>query len=95
MLRCALVLAILFVALDGAADSLNSGHLHAADIVEHLDAAHVDDDHCERCCHGHVSWMITFASLHLQSQPSDDTHTRWVASLTNTAQAPPTPPPNS
>jgi len=97
-----MLISLLFVSIEGAADMSKTGHAHSDHSSEQaeLDALDKpvpdqDEDHCDRCCHGHTSGI----SCNLSGAPLsalDDTHRRGLQPfIKNYAQAPPTPPPNA
>ena len=52
-------------------------------------------DHCERCCHGHLSALATQVTLPL-SPPNLPDHGQWPGvPVLDFSHAPPTPPPNA
>lgn len=100
-----IVLSMLFLSVEGALDRAANGHAHQSDDASHLAQTDVadldsswdasDEDHCERCCHGHVPGGLAFnATTGIPPLVSDHqiTNSPEVQSL---AQAPPTPPPNA
>ena len=100
------MISVLFMSVDGAADSVTRGHAHgdaakhSAALLEPAEADHTSDtdpdtDHCERCCHGHSAGIsATVASATTPFMRSDHGAGR-SAFVRNFAQAPPTPPPNA
>jgi hypothetical protein len=96
------MISVLFMSVDGAADTVINGHAHADSGALQVDdgtsaslTTDTDDDHCERCCHGHsasitAQMTVTKAQFVVCSHPLS----RSVL-LRNFAQAPPTPPPNA
>ncbi len=103
---CILVMiSVLVMSVDGAADSVTKGHAHGGDAAHLLDGsddhqtssseAEADVDHCERCCHGHTaSVTATVAAAITPYSKSEHARSRFVY-VRNFAQAPPTPPPNA
>ena len=101
---CILVMvSVLMMSVDGAADSVTKGHAHGGDAAHVLDggdakttsSSEADGDHCERCCHGHTASVT--ASVTAATTPySKSQHALGrSANLRSFAQAPPTPPPNA
>ncbi len=100
----AIMISMLFMSVDGAADLVNQGHPHgdsAVHQVSNLDAtekaqtADSEGDHCERCCHGHTASMTTqIVSMNTAPMNSDSRIAR-SPHVRNFAQAPPTPPPTA
>ncbi len=101
------MLAVLFMSVEGAADVASEGHPHSDNLAHQLDAdlpespdtnSNTDpdrsDDHCEHCCHGHV--VSITVQLHTPTLTGATDHQRGGAPhVVNHAQAPPTPPPNA
>jgi hypothetical protein len=99
-----IILSMLFLSLDGAIDIASEGHPHE-DAAEPVDADAVaaaepgedtdtEHNHCEHCCHGHVSSIV----VQLPSMPFHATATGFsppVAFSFRHSKAPPTPPPNA
>lgn len=103
---CILVMvSVLFMSVEGAADSVIEGHAHgdgashSSDTLEPADLDPASDpepdaEHCEQCCHGHtVSVMATGAPSATSFIVSD--HAAGARAPAHSfVQAPPTPPPN-
>lgn len=101
------MLSVLFMSVEGAADVASEGHPHSDDLAHQLDAdmpvspdtnsdtdSDRDADHCEHCCHGHVV-SITVQLLAPTLLGVTDHQRRGAPHVVNHAQAPPTPPPNA
>lgn len=97
------MISVLFMSVDGAADSVTEGHAHgdgAIHVADNLESnppidTEPDDDHCERCCHGHsTSISVTVAEVTAPFVAVDQ-RTGRSGYVRNFAQAPPTPPPNA
>ncbi len=104
-----IIVSVLFMGMEGAADMLFDGLPHADEAASHEDefghslAAHDDetfsgdlsDEHCKHCCHGHSAGVTgEFASISTPFVPSD-VDIGCSTPVHNYAQAPPTPPPNA
>ncbi len=101
------MLTLLFASIEGAADTLADGHAHAGNAVHQLlsdDAPLPLDsntdftpqtDHCEHCCHGHVSSITTQIVLTMAPLMANDHQVAQSAHVPNFAKAPPTPPPDA
>ena len=97
------MISVLFMSVDGAADSVTEGHAHgdgAIHVTDNLASdppsdTDPDSDHCEQCCHGHsASMSATLASVTTPFVTADQRTSR-SAYVRNFAQAPPTPPSNA
>jgi hypothetical protein len=97
------MISVLFMSVDGAADSVIKGHAHgdgATHVADNIESnppgdTEPDSDHCERCCHGHsASISVTVAEVTAPFVTADQ-HTGRSGYVRNFAQAPPTPPPNA
>ena len=101
---CILVMvSMLVMSVDGAADSVTTGHAHGGDAAHSLhdsdtnttSSSEADGDHCERCCHGHTASVTASVAAAITSySKSEHARSRFVH-VRNFAQAPPTPPPNA
>lgn len=95
------ILSVLFLSVDGAADTVTKGHAHGDGAAYQLSEDPPDSgteefsDHCERCCHGHSTNMTLQAGSEATSLIERDHIARYVAHVRNFLQAPPTPPPNA
>ena len=96
----ALVLGILFLSLESSAD-IGDQHPHGDTSIHAIDghegAAGGDDQakspHCQHCCHAHTIGLATeidLAANHLANKMKLPRSLQ----VTNSPQAPPTPPPN-
>jgi len=104
---CSLViLSVLFMSADGAADIAIKGHPHgdgAAYQLDDSDSTASDSlsqtdshgDHCEHCCHGHSASMAAQLASITTPLIGCDHLARRAPHVSNFAQAPPTPPPNA
>jgi len=104
---CLLVMiSVLFMSVDGAADVATSGHPHGGDpghlIDEHSvvspnanSESEIDIDHCEHCCHGHTSSITGRVTIVVPMLIASDQRVGRTPHVYNIAQAPPTPPPNA
>lgn len=104
-----LLISLLLTSIDGAIDIAKVGHPHddaatrQADVSDAfagtVDTSKDDDgtrttDHCEHCCHGHISVVMPNATPSHSGCGSVDQGPYTDAAILNFAQAPPTPPPN-
>ena len=100
------MISVLFMSVDGAADVATTGHPHGGDpehfIDEHtitsLDAtseSELDIDHCDHCCHGHTPSITGQVTTALPTLILSDQRIGIAPHVRNFAQAPPTPPPNA
>jgi hypothetical protein len=97
-----LLISMLFVSIEGAADMGKSGHVHDEHANFHADpegsgsdVADIDADHCDHCCHGHLAGISPAANSNQCQILTDNDHPRRSSFVKNYAQAPPTPPPNA
>ncbi len=100
------MLSVLFMSLDAAADTVIEGHPHSDDPTHQIDKlktssvdapanTDLNTDHCEHCCHGHCANIIDqFAPTIPPTNARDPINGR-VRGIRNLAQAPPTPPPTT
>ncbi len=99
------MISVLFMSLDGAADIESTGHphgddggqLYAAQTVSSVDTASASDfdvQHCEHCCHGHTFSIVGQIAAILPSLIDTDQQAAVAPQIRHSAHAPPTPPPN-
>ena len=102
----ATIISVLFMSADGAADLGIQGHPHGDGAAQHVsdpDAQEPDestkptakDDHCERCCHGHSSTILTPTVSFSIAASGSESRTAGSPHIHNFASAPPTPPPTT
>jgi len=95
------VFSLLFMGIEGAIDSAAGEHPQGEGYAHILDSDNSpspdlegNDNHCQHCCHGHCS---SATSGNLTVMNFDMTNQRfpiYEPHALNSAQAPPTPPPN-
>ncbi len=94
---------MLFLSVDGIADSVSGGHPHGDGVVHGVaaDPASSSSDstpesHCEHCCHGHSASIASPSHARMAALRSlvDHGASGWC-SIRNIGQAPPTPPPTA
>lgn len=105
-----LLFSMLFASLDGAVDIAKAGHSHDDPAIQHAEVLHAaagnldggsegsdtfTPDHCEHCCHGHTSGLMSVAALPHSECPTAAHAPHADTSILNFAQTPPTPPPNA
>jgi len=101
-----IVISVLFMSVDGAADIASTGHPHGGDPAHLIDDHSVvsqdttsesefDIDHCEHCCHGHTSSIVAYVTVVTPTLIGNDQQPCCAPHVGNFAQAPPTPPPNA
>ena len=92
---------MLFMSVDGAADLASQGHSHSDTVVHQVGDLYIpadtqtsksDEDHCERCCHGHTAGITTPITSVNAATTNNDHRLAHSANVDNFAQAPPTPP---
>ncbi len=99
------MISVLFMSVDGAADIETSGHPHgdgAASLVDSQSAptadvasnSDFDIDHCEHCCHGHTFSIVGQVTVVLPPMIETDLQVAIAPQVRHSAHAPPTPPPN-
>lgn len=102
------ILSMLFMGMDGAADMASEGHPHSDQVAHQFDTSNPgspdtesdtdsgqDVDHCEQCCHGHTASVIAQFPLLAPTTGTGDHLCLLTRHVVNDAQAPPTPPPNA
>ena len=102
------ILSVLFVGMESAADVVVDGYPHGDDTSHQQEFGHqldahedgvsnseLDGDHCDHCCHAHSAGICLSISTLNQSFDSDEQIAIRPYGLSNSAQAPPTPPPTS
>ena len=97
------MISVLFLSVDGAADSVIAGHAHGSGAIHATDNpepnsapdSELDGDHCERCCHGHTPGISATTASEKTPFAIADHRAGRSAYVRNFAQAPPTPPPNA
>ena len=103
LLTYCVVLSVLFMTTDSAADIAIEGHphentVHADELFDGqkgTESNNLESDHCESCCHGHFAGMIlrlSPLSVVMNAHVFVPGHPEHVRTLN---QAPPTPPPNA
>lgn len=101
----AVMISVLFMSVDGAADTAINGHAHG-DGAYHQDndhPAHPDQtsdtegagDHCERCCHGHTAGITSQVAAIKTPFVAGSHEPSRSPRVRNVAKAPPTPPPTA
>lgn len=95
-----LLISLLFVSIDGAADMAREGHAHAehAEQQESSDDPSnpdIDSNHCDRCCHGHAPGISSAVASSAVNNSATDHEHHHAPSIQNLGQAPPTPPPTA
>lgn len=105
-----MVVAMLFMGIDAAFDIARSGHAHADPTAQHdghagcanaptggvhCNADAPDSDHCEHCCHGHISMLAVSQPSLPAAYPTLQPDARSPILPADFALAPPTPPPNA
>lgn len=96
------LISMLFVSIEGAADMGKSGHAHDEHASLHIDPDEVgaaipdkDASHCDHCCHGHIN-VIGSVLIPIHSRiPAGNQRPLSSLFVKNYAQAPPTPPPTA
>jgi hypothetical protein len=100
------MISVLFMSVDGAADLASSGHPHGGDSGHFIDEGTAvskdttaksdpDIDHCEHCCHGHTSSITVSVTILMPTVVANDQRSCRAPHVGGLAQAPPTPPPNA
>ena len=102
------ILSVLFVSLEGAADMVMDGVPHGDDTAHQSEFGHpleehdgsvpdseLDGDHCNHCCHGHSSTITSQVASVIAPVIASDSRAEHNNQVRNFAQAPPTPPPNA
>jgi len=100
------MLSVLFMSLDGAADITITGHPHGDDPAHQIDTlksssaetpadSDLNLDHCDHCCHGHGANIITQVTSITSVSNAGDQLDGCSRLVDNLAQAPPTPPPTT
>ena len=100
------MISVLFMSVEGAADIVIKGHSHADGPVHQLDGSEStkpdpnsdtegNSDHCERCCHGHTASITAQVAAIKTPFATGDHQLGRSPHVRNFAQAPPTPPPNA
>ena len=100
------IISVLFLSVDGAADSVIKGHAHAAGSAHQFDNGagatpdntsdtEANGDHCERCCHGHTAGITAQVAAIMTAFATGDNEPGRSPHVRNFAQAPPSPPPNA
>lgn len=102
------IVSVLFMGIEGATDTLPDGVPHGDDGAHWVELGHaldkhdgsvpesqLDGDHCQHCCHGHCTTIVSQFCLCLALIGSGEIRSPDPSHLRNFAQAPPTPPPNA
>ncbi|MEL7025277.1 MAG: hypothetical protein AAGL69_16205 [Pseudomonadota bacterium] len=102
------ILSMLFMSIEGASDMLLDGVPHGNDAAHAAEFGHaldkhdgsvsdsqLDGDHCEHCCHGHCTAIVSQVDPCVAPLSTDERRGANQNVLRNFAQAPPTPPPNA
>lgn len=102
------ILSVLFVGLESAADVVMDGYPHGDDASHQEEFGHqldahedgspsseLDGEHCQHCCHGHSASITGDITIAVPTLVADDPRIRRAPYVGNFAQAPPTPPPNA
>jgi len=102
LIACLFIISLLFVGVEGAMDSVAGEHPHdgeftqlAADIDD-ISLIDIDDGsgHCQHCHHASASCISDeIVAIHF-FDIGPQRFSRYSLNFTNSAQAPPTPPPN-
>lgn len=95
-----LLISLLFVSIEGAADLGEVGHAHTGHAHEGTDtvvdpAQDIEAGHCEHCCHGHTVAVVGSEKAGLIPSPVTNLRARHSNHFANFPQTPPTPPPNA
>ena len=95
-----MIIALLWMGVDGIADRMSEGHPHADELAHHIDAApestpDVTPDHCEHCCHGHTSSLTQSVVSASAVAAVGTVHLERPRHIQNLDTAPPTPPPTA
>ena len=92
------ILSVFYMSVDAAADSVSKGHAHGGEAAHLLDdsldeKSDAENDHCERCCHGHTASLTMDLASALDPLATSDHGLVGYVHVRNFGQAPPTPPP--
>lgn len=103
-----IVVSLIFVSLEGAADVVTEGVPHGTDEVHQSEFGHplkahdgessdteLDDEHCQHCCHGHSAAVAARFESIKTPLTSNRYRSGRSANHRDFARAPPTPPPNA
>ena len=102
------IVSLLFMSMEGATDIPLDSVPHRDDAAHLSEFGHaldkhdgsvpdseLDGDHCEHCCHGHCSTIVSQVGSCIVPLSTDERRGANQSHLRNFAQAPPTPPPNA
>ena len=99
LISCLFIISLLFVGVEGAMDSVAGEHPHDSDSTQLSadtgDIPSIDiDGHCEHCHHAQISYIGgEIVAIHIVDI-GQQRFSLYSLNITNSAQAPPTPPPN-
>ncbi|MBV1929092.1 MAG: hypothetical protein KUG81_06225 [Gammaproteobacteria bacterium] len=103
LISCLFIISLLFVGLEGAMDSVAGEHPHDSDSTQlaadtgDIPSIDIDGDsgHCQHCHHASANCISDeMVALHFPDI-NQQRFSLYSLNITNSAQAPPTPPPNA